>query len=221
MGKNCSTCKHRFKSMETFPCGPCCDEALSSGETASMWEPQAATVAEQEVEERAVAREFHSTSKIVGDKAYITIQPQAPEGSKETNPKDAIGSGKLPMDIVPDTVVAYLATAYLEGALKYGKTNWRVAGVRSSIYLDACRRHLAKYKNGQDTDPKTKVHHLASAMACLGIILDAELCGKLTDDRPPKAPVDVLIDGMEATVGHLKELFKDHNPKHHTIADSQ
>lgn len=138
---------------------------------------------------------------------------------KPTNPKDAIGSAKLPLELVPDTAVAYLATAFLEGALKYGRYNWRAAGVRSSIYAAALRRHEKKWWNGEDADPKTRVHHLASVMACCAILLDADTCGKLTDDRPPKTDMGKLIDALEATSAHLRELFKDHTPKQYTIAD--
>lgn len=143
------------------------------------------------------------------------------DSGKPTNPKDAIGSTKLPMGLVPDTIVAEASIAFLEGALKYGRCNWRVAGVSASIYHDALGRHLSKWWNGQDSDPKTRVKHLASVIACAGIILDAELCGKLNDDRPPVAPMDTLIDNHEETVKHLKELFKDHHPKQYTIADSE
>lgn len=139
--------------------------------------------------------------------------------TKPTNPKDAIGAGKLPLHLVPDTATYHLATAFLEGALKYGKYNWRVAGVRASIYLDALDRHVSKWKNGEDRDPKTRVHHLANALACIAIILDAELCGKLTDDRPPRANIAALEADLTARAAHLRELFKDHNPHQYTIAD--
>lgn len=139
---------------------------------------------------------------------------------KDTNPKDAIGSTKLPLHLVPDTATAYLALAFCEGATKYGAFNWRVAGVRASIYMAAARRHQAKWWNGEWADPKTGVPHLASAMACMAIILDAKLANKLTDDRPPAVPMSELIDGMEATVKHLIEMHKDKNPRHWTIADS-
>lgn len=139
---------------------------------------------------------------------------------KDTNPKDAIGSTKLPLHLVPDSARAYLALAFCEGATKYGAYNWRVAGVRSSIYMSAAGRHMSKYWNGEWADPKTRVPHLASAMACLAIILDAELAGKLTDDRPPSVPLGDLIDVMSNTVQHLQELHKDMNPRHWTIADS-
>jgi hypothetical protein len=142
---------------------------------------------------------------------------------KPSNPKDIIGSRKLDLSIVPDTLLISAASAFLEGALKYGRFNWRIAGVRSSIYYAALQRHMAKWWNGQDKDKDTRVHHLASAIACLTIILDAELYGKLTDDRPPSPNPDAmaeLIDSQEGLVAHLKELFSGHDPYQYTIADT-
>lgn len=141
--------------------------------------------------------------------------------TKPTNPKDAIGCRKLPLELVPDTLRAYAALAFFEGASKYGRFNWRVAGVRASIYRAALERHLAKWWNGEDADPKTKVPHLASVIACAGIILDAEICGKLTDDRPPRAPVGDLIDSLAAAIEHLKDEFEEHPTPHQwTIEDT-
>jgi hypothetical protein len=138
---------------------------------------------------------------------------------KETNPKDAIGATKLPLGLIPDSALAETSLAFLEGMLHYGRFNWRAAGVRASIYRDAAERHLAKWYNGEDRDPKTQVHHLASVMACCAIILDADLCGKLTDDRPPSAPVSGLINDLASKVEHLKKVFADCNPHQYTIAD--
>jgi len=147
------------------------------------------------------------------------IERNFPE-TKPSNPKDAIGSTKLPMHLIPGTALAHLSLAFLEGALKYGKFNWRVAGVRASIYLDAMKRHIEKWENGDDCDPETLVNHLSSVMACCAIVLDASLCGKLTDDRPPKAPVGGLIDALAVNVKHLQDLFAGHSPHHHTITDN-
>ncbi len=141
------------------------------------------------------------------------------DGMKPTNPKDAIGVSKVPMHLVPGSAKAHLAMAFLEGALKYGKYNWRVAGVRTSIYLDAIERHLEKYKNGENFDQRTRVAHLGSIMACCAIILDADLVGKLNDDRPPRAPVSELLDGFGGHIKHLQELFKDESPHQYTIED--
>lgn len=143
--------------------------------------------------------------------------------TKLTNPKDHFGSAKIDLGLAPDTMEVMAAEAFLEGALKYGRYNWRVAGVRASIYYAALKRHMKKWWNGQDRDPKTGVHHLCNALACITILFDAEVYGKLEDDRPPCPDPDAmarLIDSMESSVSRLKEMFKDHKPKQYTIADT-
>lgn len=139
--------------------------------------------------------------------------------TKPTNPKDAIGCSKLPLDLVPDTLLVHAATAFAEGASKYGSYNWRVAGVRASIYRAAMGRHLMKWWNGEDCDPKTLVHHLASVIACAGILLDAEECYKLNDDRPPSVDMGSMISDMEHVVRWVRELNKGKAPHHHVEAD--
>lgn len=153
--------------------------------------------------------------------------------SNPINPKDAIGQGKLPMHLVPTAVTRYAALAFAEGALKYGKYNWRVAGVRMSIYLDAAHRHLAKLQDGEWADgdslgpdaegnPQgTGVPHLANLIACAGIILDAWECNKLTDDRPPiNGVASSNTDLAQAHIAHLKALFASYTPHQHTITDA-
>ena len=140
---------------------------------------------------------------------------------KDTNPKLAFGTHKLQLNVVPNTLVEYTSLALLEGALKYGRYNWRISGALLSIYLDALKRHVAKFEEGQWADPKTKVPHLASAIASLTIILDAHLMGKLVDDRPPSLPNhDQWIDEQAEIVQHLRSLFSDKRPKQYTIADT-
>lgn len=140
--------------------------------------------------------------------------------TKASNPKEAFGSAKVPVGLVPDSAIVELSLAFLEGALKYGRYNWRIAGVRASTYNDAMERHRKRWWNGQDRDPATKVRELASVMACCAILIDAELVGKLNDDRPPRADLNKLLDDAMFNVAHLKELFKGYSPKQFTIADS-
>lgn len=140
--------------------------------------------------------------------------------SKETNPKDAIGVTKLALSLVPQTAVAMASVAHLNGALKYGRFNWRVSGVRASIYLDALRRHVAKWEDGEEEDEEG-VPHLASALACLNILVDARACGKLNDDRPPRGGVSKLFEALTPKVGELAQLHKDKSPKHFTALDQK
>lgn len=131
---------------------------------------------------------------------------------KPSNPKDVIGSNKVPLGLVPGTTMAYLAVGHLEGDLKYGRTNWREAGVRTMIYIDACLRHIEKFKDGEWDDPSTEVPHLANALACLSIIVDAYHSNKLIDDRPKSAPTAECIDEMGQIVMNLKEMYKLKKP---------
>ena len=139
---------------------------------------------------------------------------------KDTNPKDTLSITKLDFGLVPSSAVALMALGFTEGALKYGRYNWRLSGVRASVYLAAACRHLFKWWNGEACDPKTKVPHLASAMCCLAIICDAELCEKLNDDRPPaNKGFSKFVDDLEHDVKHLMSLFTEHKPKQYTIED--
>lgn len=146
--------------------------------------------------------------------------PDAGKMVKATNPKDRIASNKLPLDLVPDTLSAFAALAFVEGAAKYGAYNWRVAGVRASVYRSALDRHLKSWWNGEDADPLTGVPHLASIIACAGILLDAGLAGKLTDDRPPKVALGEVLRGLEVEVARIRTLFAEHAPVHWTAENS-
>ena len=127
--------------------------------------------------------------------------------SKPTNPKDRAASDRIDLSLFPDTAIFYGSLAKTEGDLKYGGYNYRVGGVQASVYVAACRRHLAKWWNGSDDDPKTKIPHLANAIACLAILIDAVECGVLNDNRPPKVDMEKLGERMRAKVKHLQRLY--------------
>jgi hypothetical protein len=119
---------------------------------------------------------------------YVCEQCPLPTTQKKpTNPKDAIGSLKPPLSCIPSQPLFILGAALLSGSLKYGRHNYRAIGVRSSVYYDACLRHLMSWWEGEDTDPESGVHHLGHAMACLVILLDVMETDLLNDDRPPVA----------------------------------
>lgn len=138
---------------------------------------------------------------------------------KATNPKDAAATTRLDLSLVPDSAVAYCALAFVEGDQKYGGFNWRVAGVQTSVYVAALRRHVAKYFNGEWADPKTKVPHLANAIACLAVLIDAHETGNLNDDRPPKQKSD-LYDRFQEIVGHLQTIFPRKTKRYRETPDA-
>lgn len=142
--------------------------------------------------------------------------------TKPTNPKDKIGSGKLPLHLWPTTATVAGTVGLLNGALKYGSQNWRAGGVRTSIYIDALLRHAFAYYEGEDVDPDDGVEHESAMLACLAIIVDAKAQGMLIDDRAYGGPQGYrqAIDKATAHVKRLKELHAGKDPHHWTIADN-
>ena len=99
------------------------------------------------------------------------------------NPKDRIGITKVPLSLLPPVPKAHTAMALLEGRLKYGLWNWRQEKVAASVYLDAAMRHISDWADLEEEAADSGVHHLGHACACLFIIMDAQRCGNLIDDR--------------------------------------
>jgi len=139
---------------------------------------------------------------------------------KNPNPKDSIGSQKIPMHLWPETATILGALGLLDGALKYGRSNFRAAPVRASIYYDAAKRHLNGWFEGRPCDPDSGLPDLAHALACLAILVDAEAAGTLIDDRMIAGGYHKLLAAVTPHVKRLQELHKDKNPEHYTIADS-
>jgi hypothetical protein len=106
--------------------------------------------------------------------------------TKETNPKDAVGTKKVPMSCVPLPPLLEVAVAMQEGGRKYGRHNYRKAGVRGSVYFDAAMRHLFAWFEGEDLDPDSGISHVSKAVATLMVLRDAQIRGNWEDDRPPR-----------------------------------
>jgi dATP/dGTP diphosphohydrolase len=109
--------------------------------------------------------------------------------AKDTNPKDAAGSRKARwFSYLPLRVLVGVGLALFEGARKYGRHNYRVAGVRASVYVDACvSGHLTPWMEGEDIDPDSGLSHIDKAIASLVVLRDGMYEGNWVDDRPPSA----------------------------------
>ena len=104
----------------------------------------------------------------------------------DTNPKDLVGAKKVSITKLPPIAILHGAAAMVNGADKYGPYNWREKNVIAHIYVDACMRHLMSWWEGEETADDSGVTHLGHAIACCGILLDAQANGNLIDDRPSK-----------------------------------
>jgi hypothetical protein len=136
---------------------------------------------------------------------------------KDSNPKDAIGIKKAPLSTVSMPVVMEVGLAMLEGAIKYRRHNYRVIGVRTSVYYDAAQRHLNAFWEGEDIDSDSGLSHVVKAMACLMVLRDAQIRGKAIDDRPPGTIG--FIEVLNKKAKELLEKFEEHLPPY-TVEDA-
>lgn len=100
------------------------------------------------------------------------------------NPKKIYGDTKIPFQLLPPAAEIEWAKAHANGADKYGAYNWHENKVEAMTYVGAIRRHLMAWAAKQSHDEESGIHHLGHAMACCAILIDAEACGQLIDDRP-------------------------------------
>jgi hypothetical protein len=139
--------------------------------------------------------------------------------TKPTNPKDAIGSLKAFISTVSFRVLGEVGLGMLEGACKYGRHNYRDAGVRASVYFDAVvLRHLGAWWEGQDIDPASGIHHVSKAITALFVLRDSMIAGNWVDDRPPRSEgYDTWMDELNAKTKSLVERYPN-PPAPHTEA---
>lgn len=143
------------------------------------------------------------------------------EEMKASNPKDAIGTDKMPLHLWPMSATVLGCLGLLDGMLKYGRANWREAGVRASIYYDALLRHWGKWFEGEDVDEDSGLPHESHVLACIAIVVDAKACGKFIDDRQYPGGFTKLLAEMTPHVKRLKVKHAAKNPHHYTIQDAK
>lgn len=152
----------------------------------------------------------NNNESIRGSIAPIGRNVNFPEQSKKpSNPKDLIGITKAPASTIPRGVIAEVGVAMLEGALKYGRHNYRAIGVRSSIYFDAACGHLDSWWEGEDIDEDSGLSHITKAIASLVVLRDAMLQDMLNDDRPPQAMTPNMRKALSATVTSMLEKYPE------------
>lgn len=148
--------------------------------------------------------------------------PKQDNSRKPSNPKDMAGVRKAPMSTVSQLVLAEVGVGMLEGALGYGRHNYRVVGVSASVYFDAANRHLRSWWEGEDIDPKSGLSHITKAITSLIVLRDAMIMEKFTDDRPPAvkdpgkffAELDAMAAALVDRDGHI-------NPVHYTNTNKE
>lgn len=131
---------------------------------------------------------------------------------KLSNPKDIRGVRKVPASTVPAQVIAEVGLGLLDGAVKYGRHNYRVVGVRASIYYDATMRHLWDWWEGEDLDPDSGLNHISKAISSLVVLRDAMIQGTWADDRPPTSCDPSWLKHLNECAEQIAQREKDPVP---------
>lgn len=127
---------------------------------------------------------------------------------KPNDPKGAAGALKAPLGLIPAVAMEQTSWVHQLGANKYGSFNWRKTGVCASTYVNAIMRHLNAWREGEDNDPESQRTHLAHIACCCNILMDADHCGTLDDDRD-RLPSAVKAHECQAglTYGPIEEMM--------------
>ena len=159
---------------------------------------------------------FWRVAQEIDDDTFPIVIPEisAEKTQKPTNPKDAVGIKKAPMSTVSAAVLAEVGVGMLEGALKYGRHNYRGVGVRASVYYDATIRHLFSWWEGEDIDPDSQLSHVTKAICSLVVLRDAMIQDKCEDDRPPRSVN--FYEQLNELAAKNVEIHGDKNPHHYT-----
>lgn len=81
------------------------------------------------------------------------VETEVPRHNKETE-------GKVRFTFIPFDALAVVARVLEEGAVQYGKNNWRNCQDPEK-YIDAALRHLTSISDGEWIDPKSGYPHAA------------------------------------------------------------
>jgi hypothetical protein len=168
---------------------------------------------------RGEIRGCFSPNSVFGPLTFPCDDMGTPVDVKNPNPKDAIAINKLPLHLVSPFVKAYQSIAHFLGNIKYGAWNYRGSNVRASVYVAALMRHVDAWCEGQEDDPTDGTPHLANALACLGIIIDAKHNGCLIDDRQIQknfAEYAALRSHFEDLMVKIRKQYASSSPKHFT-----
>lgn len=115
---------------------------------------------------------------------------QIQEEKEKLTPKSEVGSKKVNWSALPFDVLAEVSLAMVEGAVKYGRHDYRVMKCPHSDYFDATMRHQTAWFEGQDIDPDSGRHHIDKAIASLIVLRASMLAGTDIDDRPPSKGIN-------------------------------
>ena len=91
--------------------------------------------------------------------------------------------GKLEYGLVPPHALREVVKVLTFGAQKYERDNWQKVPDSKRRYFDALQRHVWAWKEGEQNDPESGIHHLAHAMCCLMFLFEHDTIYSLHNEE--------------------------------------
>ena len=89
--------------------------------------------------------------------------------------------GKLEYGLLPPYALEEVVKVLTFGAQKYERDNWQKVPDSKRRYFDALQRHAWAWKQGEQLDPESGIHHLAHAMCCLMFLYEHDIMYSLNN----------------------------------------
>jgi ribosomal protein L7/L12 len=92
---------------------------------------------------------------------------------------------KLQWHLLPMVLLEGVVRVLMHGAQKYAAWNW-TKGMPFSRTLNAAKRHIVAFEEGEELDPDSQLHHIDHAICCLIFLrFNIQSGVKERDDRYP------------------------------------
>ena len=90
---------------------------------------------------------------------------------------------KLEYGLLPPYALQETVKVLTFGAQKYERDNWKKVPDSKRRYFDAMQRHIWAWKQGEQMDPESGLHHLAHAMCCLMFLYEHDIIYSVNNDE--------------------------------------
>jgi hypothetical protein len=110
-----------------------------------------------------------------------------PDGTVKVSSSDStiegrkFDGGKLEYGLLPPLALEETVKVLTFGAQKYERDNWQKVPDSKRRYFDAMQRHAWAWKQGEQLDPESGIHHLAHAMCCSMFLYEHDIMYSLNN----------------------------------------
>ena len=125
-------------------------------------------------------------SKLVDEAPYHPGYEEAAMAPQEVQGRKCDG-GKLEYGLLPPLALEETVKVLTFGAQKYERDNWQKVPDAKRRYFDALQRHVWSWKQGEQIDPESGIHHLAHAMCCLMFLHEHDIMYSLNNGEVNEA----------------------------------